>query len=385
MGAPIDLITDTARVELDTPIADLHPDLLALAALTFIAPWCREELTFNHAVSEKFARAVHGGLGLQMTRVDPSLQPRTPGRNTGLMYSGGPDCMAAQVLLDTEVTYFHFRRVAHPRVPNRATGFKAGTQESLARRIQRRGEELHVARSDLEYLCRPFPTFPHWTSLSIGAILTADNHDLGAIVSGRNISGIYLRWGRQYAANGENESGWESMYEAAGMRLLHPLAGASDVLSKKIARSHSLHHLARSCVSGTLETPCFQCKKCLITELMIAADECRPLPEHILESLASSPKVTRSLSKGPPFDAHHLLAYTLTRVPGIESTFLGPLREVMQVDLEDTAWLERYYRPALVERLPPEVAHLVENRIGELAEFMTPADEARVTSWSAVT
>lgn len=382
-GMDIELVTGTATIELDSTPGEIHPDLLALCVLSILAPWARRRLTLNFGVSAGFAETVAENLGIAIAPVDQSLGNRLPGKRIGLMFSGGPDCMAAQVLIDLAMPLFHFRRVKHPRVPNRATNLQAGVQETLVRRVASRGEELHVARSDLEYLCRPFPTFPHWVALTVGAILVAGAEDLGGVVTGRNISGIYLGWGKRFMPDGEQESRWEALFSAAGLRLLHPLAGATDVLTKRMSRSHPYHHLARSCVAGTLHSPCHRCKKCMLTELLDAAMLGMPLDQRLVTSLSSNPRVTRTFDRPPPYSDQHLLAYTLARVPGLESTFLGQLKETLAPEIEETAWMEHYYRPALVERLPSEFADRVASRLPDHAEYMSLEEEKIVENWSA--
>lgn len=379
----IQLLTDSATIELDADPRRIHPDLLALALLAFLAPWAKRRLVLDEGVSAGFADTVSEHVGIEIGPVDDSLPQRAPGSRHGLMYSGGPDCMAAQVLLNTPMSLFHFRRVKHPRVPNRATRFQAGVQEALVRRTESHGEELHVARSDLEYLCLPFPTFPHWVALTVGAVLLAETHDLAAIVTGRNISGMYLGWGKRFTPDGEQETRWEALFSAAGLRLLHPLAGATDLVSKRISTRHPLRDQARSCVAGTFESPCFRCKKCLVTELINAAIADVPLPEHVVAGLSSNPSLVRMVDGPPPYANQHLLAYTLARVPGVESTFLAPLKAKLAASAESTGWMDRYYRPALLQRLPSDVAERVTRQLEGHVDFMTPEEEKIVDNWSA--
>jgi len=383
-GMPIELVTDSATIQFEMKVGEPHPDLVALAVLAIVAPWCRRRLTIDRGISPEFARTAFESLGIQIGPIDETLPSRPPGQRLGLMYSGGPDCMAAQVLLDMPMPLFHFRRVGHPRVPNRATGLKGDVQEAIVRQVQSSGEELHVARSNLEYLCKPFPTFPHWVALTVGAVVLAGHLDLGGVVTGRNISGIYLGWGRGFTPGGEQESQWEALFAAVGLRLIHPLAGASDILSKRISRGHPHYDLARSCVAGTLEGPCLRCKKCLITELMSAAAQGAALTDEVVASLTSNHQLVRSFDHPPPYPNQHLLAYSLARIPNIGSTFLATAKETLAPTVDNTAWMDRYYRPALSQRLSPEIAARVASRLEDHhAHYMSSMDESIVNRWSA--
>jgi hypothetical protein len=50
---PIELVTDSATMQLEMEVGELHPDLLALAVLTIVAPWCRRRLTLDRGVSSE--------------------------------------------------------------------------------------------------------------------------------------------------------------------------------------------------------------------------------------------------------------------------------------------------------------------------------------------
>lgn len=380
-GMAIQLLTDTATVKLEKQAETVHPDLIALATLTIAAPWCRRRLILSTGVSEHFANVVGSALSIEVGPVEESFRPRSRGKRLGLMYSGGPDCMAAETLLGQKLPKFHFRRIKHPRVPNR-TRMRSGTQEKLVRKAAGRGEEVHVARSDLEFLCRPYPTFPHWAALSSGAILSADTEDLGGIVTGRNISGIYLGWGGGFRPEGEQEDEWRHMFAAAGLDLIQPLAGASDIASKKIARGHRLHDLARSCMVGTLERPCFGCTKCLLTELMRSAIEEIPLDEDLNSSLASSAQVVSAFNRPPPYKNQHILAYSMARVPGIETTLLARAAQELAPTRADTAWVEQYFGSALSSHVPADLVGPIAKRIRQHVTFMSAREEAHVRGWN---
>jgi hypothetical protein len=214
-------------------------------------------LIVDTGVSSVLAETVERAFSIDIGPVDTDLSVRSLGSRKGLMYSGGPDCMAAELLMGEQLPLLHLRRVKHPRIPNRS---RRGSHaiEALVLKAAERGEEIHVARSDMEFLSRPFPTYPQWTSMAFGAVLQADQLSLGGLVTGRNISGMYLRWGNGFDPLGDNEAKWEAIFSAAGLPLIQPLAGTSDIASKAMAREHRLHDLSRSCIVGTVSGPCLR-------------------------------------------------------------------------------------------------------------------------------
>ena len=379
MGMAIELVTNTATIRFPETLDRPHPDLLALIAFTILEPWCRRRLTIAGGVSAGFAEAVRAAFGIEVGPVDSGLMPRSPGRRIGLMYSGGPDCMAAEALLGAQLPLFHFRRIRHPRTPNRMTHVRVDLQEALVRQAQERGEEVHVCESDLEFLCRPFATFPQWNAMMVGAMAQADRLDLGGLVTGRNISGIYLGWGNRFEPDGEREAEWESVFEAVGLPLIQPLAGLSDVVSKRLARDHRLFDLARSCLTGTQAGPCGRCDKCAKNELMEAADGGEPLAPDWDDRYAANGKLDPEHPL--PFSAQHLLEYTLARIPNVDETFLSRIKERLKPTRDTTQWVERYYSPALAAHVPEAFRPVVIEALEDTVEFMTPEDERRVEAW----
>lgn len=382
-GKEIELVTGNASVQFERPVEPPHPDLVGLAALTVLRPWIQRRLTLSQGVSPTFANAVHEAMAIEIGPSDADLSPRRPGEDLGLMYSGGPDCMAAELLLGRQLPLFHFRRVKHPRVPNR-TRMRSDVQEALVRKAAERGRVLHVTRSDLEFICRPFPTFPFWGALTIGAILMADVTDLGGVVSGRNISGIYLGWGKGFRPQGEQETEWRRVYAAAGLELIQPLAGASDVVSKRLASSHRFFDLARSCLVGTLDMPCYRCPKCLTTEVMAAAINGRPLSQKVNASFETSEEIRQRFRRLPPYPNQHLLEYSIPRVPQIDRTVLAEAAAALAPSKEETLWVERFYGPALGPNVPHTLISEVKRRLTEQVTFMTPVEESQVENWTPI-
>lgn len=382
MGMRIELVTDTATVRLSAPQGRPHPDIIAIAALTILEPWCRERFTIAGGVSAQFAETVANSFGIAVGPVDGDLTARPRGGRTGLMYSGGPDCMAAEMLLDERLPFFHFRRVRHPRMPNRMTHVRVDIQEELVRSAEARGEEVHVAESDLEYLCRPFPTFPQWNALTIGAALQADALDLGGLVTGRNISGMYLGWGSGFNPEGEREAAWEAVYAAVGLPLIQPLAGTTDVASKRLAEHHRLRDLARSCLLGSKDGPCRRCLKCALNELMDKARRRAPLGPDWDSRFSSNAALDPD--RDLPYTTQHVIEYALPRIPDVDQTFLRGIRDRLRPVEADTEWVEKYYAPALAAHVPESCRAVVARSIEESIGFMSAEDERQLQGWTAV-
>ncbi|GAB3145392.1 hypothetical protein GCM10027290_25200 [Micromonospora sonneratiae] len=380
-GRAIELVTDRCRVELPEAAGEVHPDLRALAAWMIVQPWAKRRVRFDQPVSTSFADAVQAGWGVVAGPVDSDFAPRRPGPVAGLSYSGGADSMAVSVMLPPETPHLFFRRVAHSRVPNRATHLKLDVAQRLVEEAGRRGRRTAVVRSDLEYLTLPFPMLPTWTAFAIGLALLGDRLDLGAISFGTVLESRFLDNGRSFVTAGP--SPWERLFDAAGVPMLRPAAGMTEVLTLRQAGESDLGDLARSCLLGTAQSPCLACVKCLRKELILAALKRGPLPAELLRRIPPTHRVARELLSGkPPFYFQDMLEYGLARAR-IDGTFLEPLRERLRPSIEGTAWAERYYPPALDLEVPvpwrPMIAQFVAERIGS----MTAEEMATVQTWDA--
>ncbi len=233
-GMPIRLVTNVASVHHPALSEATHPDLVALAILTIMVPWVRDRLWLDLPVSRAFATAVEAGFGVEIGRVDDDLLPRAPGDAVGLMYSGGTDSVALLDLIPSDSPLIHLRRARHHRVPNRATHLRVDVSERYARKAETPQRMLHVVTTDLEFLCQPFPTYPTWLTLSLGAVLLADYLDLGAVALGLVLGGRYLSQGRVFNPDGDNDRGWSGVFEAAGLPLFRGVLGASEILTYEL-------------------------------------------------------------------------------------------------------------------------------------------------------
>jgi hypothetical protein len=373
---PIKLATNSCSIG-GVP-GDAHPDLYAVAAWTIAAPWTRRRITFDRAVSAELAQALHDGWGVEAGPV--GAQPRRPGARLAISYSGGADSVAAATIFP-EAPFVHFRRVAHPRVPNRWPHYRS---DVLAKLAARTGRELSTVTSDLEYtLAEPRPGYPEHHAVAAGALLLADRLDLGGLGFGYEMGSRWLGGGRylwrftpdnpMWAPHGR----WGRLFAAAGVHIVLPVGGVSEAVTMRLALGSPLREQVRWCLRGT-DGPCRNCGKCLYKELIQAAVERRPLDTPIT---ADRPMARKYLKK-PPYGGQEMIQYGLARVPGIENTLFAPALDYFDVSEESTSWLDRCYPPALEEipeRWRAQAAAFMEENVG----LMTASEVRRVESWGS--
>ncbi|MEU6413534.1 DUF6395 domain-containing protein [Microbispora sp. NPDC046933] len=377
-GHPIELRTNSCHVRTGAAGASPHPDLLAVAAWTVVAPWTRGRVTFDRPISAGLAEALRTGWGVDAGPV--GADPRT-GARLAISYSGGADSMAVATMFP-DAPFVHFQRVSHPRVPNRWTHYRS---EVLARLVQKTGREVHVVRSDLEFvLSRPRPGFPEHHAVAAGALLLADDLDLGGVAFGHELGSRWLggeRYTHRYSPDNPMwaaDGPWGRLFAAAGVAMVLPVGGLSEPVTMRMAMESDLAHLVRWCLRGDMDGPCTRCAKCLRKELILAAVERRPLDTPITASMPAA----RKWQEPPPYGGQETIEYGCAHVPGIENTPFAKAAEYLGATAESVRWLEHCYQPALGE-IPEPWRARVEAYVGENIGLMTEDEARRVETWGA--
>ncbi|MEW1840615.1 DUF6395 domain-containing protein [Nonomuraea angiospora] len=356
--------------------ADAHPDLFAVAAWTVVAPWTRKRISFDRAISADLANALHSGWGVEAGPV--GAEPRRPGARLAISYSGGADSVAAAAVYP-QAPFVHFRRVPHPRVPNRWSHYRS---DVLAKLAAKTGRELSTVTSDLEFtLAEPRPGYPEHHAVAAGALLLADQLDLGGLGFGYELGSRWLGGGRylwRYTPDNPMWSPhgrWGRLFAAAGVHIVLPVGGVSEATTMRLALGSDLKDYVRWCLRGT-DGPCRTCGKCLYKELIQAAVERRPLDTPIT---ADRPVAQKYLKK-PPYGGQEMIEYGFARVPGIENTLFAKALDYFDVSEESTAWLDHCYPRALAEipaQWREEATAFVEKHVG----LMTEDEVRRVETW----
>lgn len=381
-GAPITLVTNTCTVRLPVAVAEPHPDLLALAALLIVRPWTRSRITFDRPISPALAEGLAEFFKIDGGPVDDALPGRVGGGELGLSYSSGVDSIAAAELLDPAAPYLHFQRVKHPRVPNRATHVRADQIARLVRRAGGRGRNVFITESDLEFLCLPWPQYPTWPALALGAVFLADHLRLGGIAFGTVLESAYLNGGRRYTGGGVGP--WARLLEAAGLAVCRPVTGLTEVGTLMLARRSELADLAQSCLLGAAGRPCLACAKCTRKELLAATLEGRPIDQQLRRRLQPGEPAAKDLEGTPPLHMQNCIEYVVARRSDLDGTLLEQLAKRMAVTVESTSWNERCYPQAVRDEVPQPWRGGIVRRLRERVAWMTDRDVELLESWNGL-
>lgn len=154
------LIATCVSVVLPREVPTPHPDLLALAAYSAVAPWTARRLVLDRPVSRRAAEGFARAVAVEVTPVDPSLEPRRSPRRALLAYSGGVDSIAAAELLKDDVVLVHSERRKHPWVPRVDDIYQSGAFLPLVREAAARGWRTEIVATDIDYICSLRPHQP---------------------------------------------------------------------------------------------------------------------------------------------------------------------------------------------------------------------------------
>ncbi|GII55778.1 hypothetical protein Pth03_41670 [Planotetraspora thailandica] len=377
-GASMELRTNTCQVRLPgtaTSGPGVHPDLLAVAAWTVAAPWTRKRVTFDRPISPRLAEVFRTDWDVDAGPV--GADPRE-GTRLAISYSSGADSMAvADVFPDAPFIYFH--RESHPRVPNRWPNYRA---DVLARLAVETGRDVTIVKSDLEFvLSRPRPGYPEHHAVLAGALLLADDMDLGAVALGYELGSRWLggdRYILRYTPDNPMwapEGRWGRLFTAAGLPLVLPVGGVSEAVTMRLALESDLRDHVRWCLTGS-DGPCGVCGKCLYKELIQAAVERRPLRT----TLKATSAVARKWQEPPPYGGQEMIEYGCAHIPGIEDTPFAAAARYLQATEASTAWLERCYPPA-IDEIPEPWRKQVDAYMVDRVGLMTDDQAQRVETW----
>jgi len=206
---------------------DTHPDLLALAGITAIAPYAPEEIEFSMPVSSCFHQSCLDFLGKRVGPVDHTLKRREPPPYSiiGLSYSGGVDSTAALQLLPEETVSFFLNRMNESA---RRTLYSGEAALQACDELRENGRVVYIVDSDMEHLRNPVG-FPVDIACANPAILMADRECLDAVAFGTILESAYRigYGGFQDYARRDHFLKWGGLFRTVGLPFCQVTAGSA--------------------------------------------------------------------------------------------------------------------------------------------------------------
>ena len=327
----------------------VHNDHLALIILLAAHPFAKGDLTVPLHVSPLFTKACDVFSRYRPVFLSATNKPYTP-RSTGrpgLAFSGGMDSTAALALLpSTTVPVFLDR-------PHRAktTLYNKSAAKATLAFLEAKNTPNISLSTDVEFIRNPIG-FPTDLASGIPAIALATHFNFDSIGYGTVMESAY-RIGHEKARNYYHSPHyrlWSPLFSSAGIPLILPVAGVSEIGTSTIVHHSQYRDMARSCIRGQWPRSCNECWKCFRKQLIDQAIKGQTMSDEELIQAIQSKEVASKLSSD--FISHeNVLGWTLEKMDR------GPLLELLYQRLVASTYslihLDSYYSPA-IELIPPK-------------------------------
>ena len=231
---------------------------------------------------------------------------------------------------------------------------------------------------DLEMIRQPVG-FPTDLANGVPAIILAQHLRLFGISYGTVFESLYgigrLKY-KDYEETSHKRMWWH-VFEAAGLPLSFPVAGISEVGTELICSKAGIGSLARSCIRGNAETPCYKCWKCFRKSTLRKSLGLEAENNELVKQLITQKEVVSKLSK-LPINHEDVLLYAFSRLD------LAPYPNEFKVRFShnfELSFLERWYKPSaryIDARVRDDVILNIKNYI----EPMNSSDELLAQNWN---
>lgn len=373
------VIATRVSVVLPRAIREPHPDLLALAAYSAVAPWTARRLVLDRAVSSRVAEGFARAVGVDITPVDPAVEPRESPRRALLAYSGGVDSIAAAELLKDDVVLVYSARRKHPWVPRVDDIYQNGAFLPLVREADARGWHTEVVTTDVDYICDLRPHQPTSFADGIGAILLADDLAGGGVAWGNVLETLYLEGGLRWTG-GMREPTLPDLFASVGLDYLQPTGAVTEVGTTALVLESNLGDLARSCAVAAGGRPCYWCEKCIRKALVGAAVTGEPLDPRVVRNLDPEHPVMTRLFDKDVFHCSNTVWHALARID-VSGTPLQAVKDRIAPTPGETLWNGRYFLQGLDDLVSDRWRDAVETRLRQTLEVMDARDESILRAW----
>ena len=283
---------------------------------------------------------------------------RNKGWRTSLAFSGGIDSAACMLLMPSDTILCYHER----------EGFKSQLNHANAHnfidKLNQDGRPVMIIKSNHEQIRidrGKGPGFSTDLAAAVQNILLADYLELGSIAMGMPLENAYLfhgHTGRDFAKSNFWKHHSEIM-KKAGLDLVYPTAGVSEIINHKIVEQSEYKNYAESCLrSEKSGSVCGKCWKCFRKNSMKGKD------------INIVGEISTFLAKRPLKQAISTL-YAIQRLPNEQVEAISNLYPDLKKYLNhDFTLIERYLSDAL-ELLPDELKKYIQLKINSVAKPMT--------------
>lgn len=282
---------------------------------------------------------------------------RQKGWRNSLSFSGGIDSTACMLLMPSDTILIYHER----------SGFKSQLNHANAHQfienLNNNSRPVMVVKSDHEQIRLDRgkgPGFSTDLAAAVQNILLADYLQLRSIAMGMPLENAYLfhgHTGRDFAETYFWKHHKEIM-EKAGLELVFPTAGVSEVINHKIVENSKYNNLAESCLrSNKKGSVCGKCWKCFRKNSMKG------------KKVEIIGEISTFLQKRPLKQAVSTL-YAIQRLPKHQLEEINnsypDLKGLLE---EDYSFIEKY-APMSLNLLPTNQRSIIEERLNKISKPM---------------
>ncbi len=334
-----DALTRTVRFKmpLGWKIEDTSPDLFRLAHYLLTSPWEKGVL-------------------------DGWYPSRKKGWRPSLSYSAGIDSHACLELMPKNTVIMYHKR----------SGFESALDHSNALEmldtLEKDSHTVVCIESNHEQIRTDHGKNPGFsTDFAVGAhaILLADYFGISGVAFGMPLENSYLFHGHK-GRDFQNSWYWlhySEIFQNAGLDLILPTAGLSELINLEITKRSSLGSLAQSCLRSNITGKvCGECWKCFRKNSLRG------------EVAKISDEVQKFLNKEPLKQAVSTI-YALQKISQKQPKLLAQFTHLEPLMSMDLGWLNRYH-PNSSLFVPEDMRSLFLNKLNNIALPMS--DEERL-------
>ena len=313
-----------------------HTDLMRIAHHFLCSPWDR-------------------------TILDNWAPSRQKGWRCGLAFSAGVDSTACMELMPPETVLLYHQRDGFDSKLNHANAFR------FIQKLRNDGKQVVVVKSNHEQLRLDHGKSVGFSTDFAGAvhvILLADYFELGSIAMGMPLENAYLFHGHK-GRDFNLSSYWKthsSILKRAGLDLVFPTSGASEIINQRIVDGSDYADYAESCLrSKEAGKVCGKCWKCFRKNSMKGKE------------VQIQGEIEIFLNKKPLKQAISTL-YAIQRLPQEQKNLIrGKFPDLSELMDGDYSMIERY-NPMFLDIIPDAYRSYVAKKLNTIAEPMSESE-----------
>lgn len=366
----IEMVGDT--VEFDYVVNNIHPDILGLLCIVCFYPYCKGDVIMPLPVSENF-RDAFGKNGLKQKeiidgkhRISNTIniininknQKPYKGTELAVSYGGGMDSTALYPLFP-DALFINEQTM----LPNR-TIVKDKTVDNIKHFNENGGNFISFYNTNRRGVSKP-SGWATWTACTANTLLLATDKNIGYILTGTVLSGLFLWNGFKYHPSDEKINEWVNLFKKIGIPLIQATGGLTGINNAKILMENNLIEKSTWC---TLDdgNNCHKCWKCFNRDIIFNYLKYKKYEDKYWDRY-NTEKIKNELNK-KTLNSLHILKKVLPKLSHIKW-----IPDVTRNIPDSSDFVETFHEPAL-NLAPVEIRDFMRERISKYVDIKTSKD-----------